>query len=247
MILLIENSPAKINHVTTAGFALRVINTSDALEIFLGSTEIDTPGTAIVDVGEFDGFRQDDMLERGHRLADLGWRIIFWSSLANPSKISQECWFEDDSSYLAAERIVKAIASDFENCDLKRGQMPANYELTLQTLSGLLPFGLMWETKSKDAALALPTGNDYESLLIRRLGEHIEWSSSPFGNYVTKMDKLLAEKAGETKVVGIWQTAGIDPPPIDLDSALRQLALSDSPKQWNQRLTALRRTLLDQE
>jgi hypothetical protein len=247
MILLVENSLIKIAHLKRSGLTPIIIKTSIGLDEFLASPEIHSLGTAVVDVGEFDGFRQDDMLERGHRLAALGWRIVFWSSLANPARISQECWYEADNSVPAAERIVKAIASDFENCDLKRGQLPANYELTLQTLSGLLPFGLVWEAKDKDAALALPKGNDYEGLLIARLGEHINWSSSAFGNYVSRMDKLLADRAGETKVVGIWQTVGIEPPPGDLDSALRQLAQSDSPSQWNQRLTALRRTLLDFE
>jgi hypothetical protein len=248
MIVQIEDSQRKINVLKSAGLTPnKIIESRDTLREFLEGAEARELGIAVVDMGVFDGLTQQEMLEHGHALAESGWRVIFWSTLAKASLIGAECWFDDQDNYSAAERIAKAIASDFEDCDLKRGEVPANYELTLRTLSSLLPFGLLWETKNKDAALALPTGNDYEALLIARLSEHIKWSSSAFTNYVNKMDRLLADKAEETKVVGIWRTVGIEPPPGDLDSALRQLALSDSPRQWNQRLTALRRTLLDQE
>ena len=111
-------------------------------------------GVAVVDIGVFDSHGRQEMLDVVEQLADDDWRVICWSAAVGALDVREDCWFVNENSPDGAKAIAVAIEAVMNGNEiavaglLHRGEKSSNsLETALQALSGLLPFGLLWELK----------------------------------------------------------------------------------------------------
>jgi hypothetical protein len=258
MILLVEDDETKRKCFAANGIHTKEIIGAEQFEIFLAKEASIHGGYAVLDVGNFDGLGPIEMIERGHRLVDLGWEVVFWSALVDVHLhvISEKCWVERDSTIAGAAKIVSAIKTDFEPCGLRRGLMQASYELSLQVLFALfVVFSSYWESVLEGTSreelikrLRVPEIEGFERTVAERFLEHLTKKASqpwmPGAHDETKMllDGVLGSSAKEERVTKLWCDIHVsrDDVPTDLDSALTLLSTSSGKDEWYERLSALR-------
>lgn len=170
----------------------------------------------------------------GRRIEVFGWNV---RELASRLK---QC-----SGFLRTSEFLSCLAGDTAQ------------ESALRLLSALLPFGLLWEANRNDQregliAAAQNLGDDlfsdFERLLVARFKQHLsgqqppDWEPSGFEHNAALLNDLLSRAAGQET---LWAQGGCASAPTELDSAIRTLAESGSLDLWNERLTALRDSLLE--
>lgn len=257
-VVHVEDQPKKIEKLASAVAVDETYTDSAGLASFMSGSGVN-PGVAVLDVAVFSEETQEGMLMKGEKLADRGWHVIFWSSAAGPKNVRADCWYENRLDEAGFRLLVEAVRKGPRESGLSQGRKPHHRELALEVLSTLWACGLHWEALSDNdssaslsdglSRLTSAEGSDIGRIIVGQLWNHLSGetpgsiprelrpSFSVLNNLIVS-DILGADSARR------WEKAQVSGPPGDLASALKVMAESGSPAQWNARLETLRDILL---
>ncbi len=183
-----------------------------------------------------------------------------------PETTNEEIWIQRQIEHFSSLDINEAreIADWVQQCgDLPDEHIPlpnllggSIHEGALKVLSALQPFGLIWEASGKsemreglqEAASELSEHDfiGFEAEVVRRLIDAKSvWPPPKYRRLVTSLN-LVLENSAVGSAITDWQKAGVSSPPNNLEDALTAISSANSSTEWNNRLMALRESLLSE-